>query len=71
MTPPVSIHGELLLPARVLEGTTPDQVEAWLKTAGVVPLSAEDLRWRMDPLRYGFVLSYDVTVTLWEKEHTA
>ena len=67
MSIPITIHGELLLPATVLQaGRQPDQVERWLQAAGLVPSTVQGCRWRSAPARYGYVVTYDVTLELQE-----
>ena len=67
MTTPITIHGELLLPAAVLQaGRQPDQIERWLQQAGLLPLSVQGCRWRSAPERYGYVVTYEITLELGE-----
>ena len=72
MTMPITIHAELLVPARVLQdGRMPDQVERWLQAAGLLPPTVHGCCWRSDPERYGYVVSFDVTVLLGAKQHVS
>ena len=45
----------------------PDQVEHWLQAAGLVPPTVHGCRWRSAPERYGYVMSYEVTLSLGEE----
>ena len=67
MSEPITIHAELLVPATVLQnGRMPDQVERWLQAAGLLPRSVLGCRWRSVPERYGYVVSFEVTLA-WEE----
>jgi hypothetical protein len=48
MTPPVTIQGELRLPAAFLQGQDMDAIELRLLGYGLLPKGARERRWRMD-----------------------
>jgi hypothetical protein len=58
----LTLQGELLLPLTILQRTTADAVQAWLRTQGVLPPQVQQCRWRIDAERQGYVLAWEVTV---------
>jgi len=66
MSEPLTIQAELTVPLRVLEhGRTAQEVEEWLRVAGLLPRGIVGCRWRLAAERQGYVLAYDVTLS-WE-----
>ena len=62
---PVTIQAELRLPAVLLQGRDMDAIEQRLQAAGLLPMQAQQRRWRMDAEHPGgYVLTYEVTLTL-------
>jgi hypothetical protein len=67
MSEPLTIVGELTVPLRVLSaGRQAMAIEAWLHTQGLLPPQVQQCRWRVDPLRQGYVLSYEVVLVMEE-----
>lgn len=59
MTVPLTVQGELRLPAAVLQGQPPSEVERRLQGYGLVPAQASERRWRIDTdTPGGYVLTY-------------
>ena len=66
MAIPITFQGELRLPATFLRATPEfnmEEIEWQLQRYGLLPVQAQDRRWRMDPdtpggylLQYAFVL---------------
>ena len=63
MPRPVTITGELRLPAAFLQGQAMDAIERLLHDAGLLPREARERRWRMDPeAPGGYVLAFTVVL---------
>ena len=63
MSQPVTIQGELRLPAALLQGLAMDAIEHQLCDAGLLPLQAQQRRWRMDlEAPGGYVLAFTVVL---------
>ena len=63
MTQPITLQGELRLPSAFLQMRDVEVIERQLQSYGLLPVQAEERRWRMDPdapggylLQYTFVL---------------
>jgi hypothetical protein len=61
---------ELTLPRALLEAwpacARPADFEAYLRERGLLPVAAQTLTWRIDPVNAGYVLAYQVPLTLTE-----
>lgn len=64
MAEPLTLHGELLVPAPLMHHCQPADVERVLHDVGLLPLEAQERRWRVDAERPGYVLTFTVTLTL-------
>ena len=59
MSQPLTIQGELRLPAALLYDQPMDAIERLLHDAGLLPVEARERRWRMDPeAPGGYVLAF-------------
>ena len=61
----VTLQGELRLPAAFLQGRDMEAIEHQLRDWGLLPSTARERRWRMDPeAPGGYVLAFTVTLPL-------
>lgn len=59
MAVPLTIQGELRLPGTFLQGRDMDVIEGQLYAYGLLPVQAEQRRWRMDPdVPGGYIMTY-------------
>ncbi len=64
MTPSPILRVEVCIPRELHPPGQPYRVlEALLRTHGVLPPQARDLRWRMDTVNAGYLVSYNVPVS--------
>lgn len=71
MTPPLTIHGELRLPAAFMHDKHLEELERQLQGYGLLPLTVQDRRWRLDPESPGgYVLQYTCVLTSSSSETT-
>jgi hypothetical protein len=54
------VRGELFVPHTLVVNRQPCDLEALLRARGLLPLTATACRWRMDPVRMGWVVEYEV-----------
>jgi hypothetical protein len=64
MQTPITIQAELLVPLPIPYGVSHTAVEMHLRQAGLLPWTTMVTRWRMDAERIGYVVSYEVVVTI-------
>ena len=58
-----TIQGELRLPATFLQGRDMEAIEHQLRDWGLLPSTARERRWRMDPeAQGGYVLAFTVAL---------
>lgn len=65
MPTPVTITGELRLPAAFMQERSMEEIEQQLCDAGVLPAQAQERRWRMDhDYPGGYILMFTLVVPL-------
>lgn len=65
MTVPVTITGELWLPAAFMHDKHLDQIEAQLQAAHLLPVAVQERRWRLDAERPGgYIFTFTVVLAL-------
>jgi hypothetical protein len=65
------VHGELVIPYILMQGMVPLEMERLLRQWSFLPPTVAQCRWRMDPVRAGWVLEYDVALPGTPQELTA
>jgi hypothetical protein len=66
---PVTIQGELRLPAPFLQGREMDVVERELQGYGLLPGQVGERRWRMDPeAPGGYILAFTCALSVYGEE---
>ena len=69
MPQPVTIQGELRLPAALLYDQAMDAIERQLHGYGLLPVTAVSRRWRMDPeAPGGYVLAFSFVLPEEERD---
>lgn len=62
MTESITLHGEILVPYKLMQDRQPHEVESLLRGYQMLPAWAQHKRWQLAADRAGYVLTFTVPI---------